>query len=229
MNDPTPPRRVAPGRWTRPGGPVGGMTAAALLAATLVGASCGDGVGPVGGEPIPPLRELDFGDVSPAVAYDLWELRRRMDGTPHEVIGAGGTASRDEIDPALLEEFDAASPSSGFGHGCLPGSCFFYFAGLDGTAIETADTVEEGVDFLGSIDSPEEAALVATIHGYYWGQERETGSVRRAGDGYELVVLRLVEVCAPVRTDRFRVRVSVSGRLSVLASEVWQRDENACI
>lgn len=229
MNTRTPAPPTSAIRRTGPAGPVSGSIAAALIATTLAAGSCGDGIGPIGGEPLPPLRELEFADVSPAFAYDVWELRQHMEGTPHEVIGAGGTASKGEIDPALLGEFDAASPSSGFGPGCLPGSCFFYFAGLVGPAIETAGTVEEAVDFLGSIDNPEEAALVATIHGYYWGQERETGSVRTSGDGYELVVLRLVEICSPVRTDRFRVRVSASGRLSVLASEVWQRDENACI
>ena len=221
MNASTPARRSSRG-------PTAVLFAALLSSAPLL-VSCGDGFGPVEGEPPPPLEELDFSRVSPAGSPALWELRSAMEGTPHRVIGEGGTRMREEIDPDLLAAFDATTAADGFGPGCPPVRCYLYFVVLDGTEIETARTTEEAVDFLGSIGSAEEAALVAAAHGYHWGQEPETGSVRPSGDGFELVVLRTVELCDPVRTDRFRLRVSASGELSVRDREVWRRDEGVCI
>lgn len=199
------------------------------MALLLLAGSCGSPIGPTEGELIPQLGDMDFAAVSPAVSYDLWELRHSFGGLEHSVIGSGGMKARSEMEPDLLLAFDATTVPSGFGPGCLPGHCFYYFAALMGTETVTARSAGEVADFLGSIGSPEEAALVAAAHGYHWSSERETSSVQAAGDGYELVVLRTIEFCDPVRVDRFRLRVSASGDVSVLASEVWEREEGVCI
>lgn len=209
--------------------PVRGARSLGCIALFLLAASCGSPIGPTQGELIPQLGDMDFAAVSPAVSYDLWELRRWVGGVEDAVIGSGGTKARSEIQPGLLAVFDATTVPSGFGPGCLPGDCFYYFAALTGTEIETVRSAEEAADFLEAIESPEEAALVASSHGYHWGSERETSSVRPVDGAYELVVLQTVEFCDPVRVDRFRLRVAASGDLSVLASEVWRRDEGVCI
>lgn len=211
------------------GAPVRGVRSLGCIALFLLAGSCGSPIGPSEGELIPQLGDLDFAAVSPAVSYDLWELRESFGGVEHSVIGSGGAKARSEIDLDLLAAFDATTVPFGFGPGCLPGHCFYYFAALAGAEIVTARLAGEVADFLGAIGSPEEAALVASAHGYHWGSERETSSVEPVGDGYELVVLQTIEFCDPVRVDRFRLRVSASGDLSVLASEVWEREEGVCI
>ncbi len=60
---------------------------------------------------------------------------------------------------------------------------------------------------------------------------------RREGDGggpgirgrLELVVIRMVQFCDPVQTDRYPLRVLPDGTLTELKSEVWRRTDGVCI
>ncbi len=82
--------------------------------------------------------------------------------------------------------------------------------------------------FLGPIDQPSEAALVAFAEDYSWRGTVETGGVRPVADGYELVVLELVAVCAPLQVDRVVIQVNAAGEIRRLRREVWEKS-NACI
>lgn len=208
--------------------------AAVLLAGLLLLPAC-DASGP---DPLvdfaefaalPPLEQLAGSAVEPAVATDLWELRRSDFGEIQEVLLTGGDAGRDGVDPAVLEAFDALSPRIGFGILCLPGDCFYFLASVRGETVEAWTTAEEVRAFLGTIESPEEAALVAVAEGYFWQDELESGAIRERDGAWDLVVLRMVSSCDPIRTDQFLLRVSPDGELAVRDSRVWARAEGACI
>ena len=178
---------------------------------------------------LPVLAELDASAVEPAVETDLWELRRSDFGEVREVVLAGGTTGRDGVDPALLAAFDAVSPPFGFGTLCLPGDCFYFLASLRDATVEAWGTADDVRTFLGTIGAPEEAALVALAEGYSWQGRLETGAVRERSGGWDLVALRMVSSCDPVRTDQFLLRISAAGEVVVRDSRVWESVDGVCI
>lgn len=178
---------------------------------------------------LPPLEQLDASAVEPAVATDLWELRRSDFGEIQEVLLTGGDTGRDGVDPAVLAAFDALSPRLGFGILCLPGDCFYFLASVRGETVEAWTTAEDVRAFLGTIESPEEAALVALAEGYFWQDQLESGAIRGRDGGWDVVVLRMVSSCDPIRTDQFLLRISADGELAVRDSRVWARADGACI
>ncbi len=209
-----------------------GAGGAALFAALACDSSSFD-VDPDQFELIPRLDALDFGQVQPASAHDYWEYRFSVAGatqTPDSVIGSGGNLTKGELDPAVAAELDATRPESGFGVSCLPGYCYKYIVAARGTTVELFATLPELNEFLGAIDYPEEAIMLVEGHGYYWDPtDGNAAGVRAVDGGHELLVLELVETCAPVQVDRSLVFVSTAGAVTERDSEVWSRDDDACI
>jgi hypothetical protein len=212
--------------------PMRTLTRSTALLVTALILGCGSLVDLEEYDTIPVLGELDLGAVSPAVSYDYWELRRAFGGppdpeTPDRVIGASG--SRSELDPEVVAVLDTLHVSSGVGNRCLPAFCFFYVASVRESTIETWTSIGGWIVFFGSIDRPEEAALLAAAHDYYWTGRKETGAIKADDDGYELVVLKLVGFCDPVQVDRFVLHVSGSGVVTVKDSETWSKEDGVCI
>ena len=177
---------------------------------------------------LPAFTALTFSEVTPSTTVDLWELRETTPAGAHRVVATGGLLGRGAVAPALLAQFDATRPSSGFDPTCAPAYCYKYFISLQGSLVTVWTRVEEAHTFLGTIDNRVEAALLAKAHGFYWEDSKETAGIRDIGAGYELVVLALVKICQPVQYDRFLIRVSSTGKLEILRRQVWMRD-NACI
>jgi hypothetical protein len=191
--------------------------------------SCSNGlVDPELYEPLPDYDDLDFSLVEPSSPFLLWEIREGVEGGPHRVVASGGISSRDAVAAEVLAQFDAATATTGFDVGCLPGYCYKYVVTLQGSTVRTWNTVPQLVEFMGTINNEVEAAIVASAGGYYWGRTGDTGGIRDVFDGYELVVLRIVRFCAPVQTNRYVVVVSAAGVLRELRGEVWSRS-SACI
>ena len=212
------------------------MTArpAGLLAGVLLFTAC-DASGP---EPLvdfaeftalPVLAELDATAVEPAVGTELWELRRSDFGEIQEVLVTGGSTGRDGVDSAALAAFDALSPRVGFGILCLPGDCYYFLASVRDGVVEAWTTPEAVRAFLGRIESPEEAALVALAEDFHWQDELESGAIRGRDGGWDVVVLRMISSCDPIRTDQFLLRISSDGEMAVRDSRVWERADGACI
>ncbi len=179
---------------------------------------------------LPAFEELDYASVTPARDFDYWELRYSFEGQGYEVLGSGGSQKKVDLDPNVLEDFETAHSQVGFDIGCLPGFCYKYVASVEGTSVELWSSPGRVSSFLAPLDTEADAVLLAKAHGYYWiGNDVETGAIRAAGDGFELIALKLVETCDPVRIDRFRLYVSRMGAVSVSDSEIWQTERGACI
>jgi hypothetical protein len=180
---------------------------------------------------IPNFEQLDLGALQTEGSYDYWEIRTAFEGFAYQVIGTGGTLSKEDLDPEVIEALDTLAVEIGFGLGCLPGYCYTYVVSVrDGSVIEVRSTTDALAAFLAPIDVWEEAAFLAYAHGYYWAAfDKELGAIRRTEDGYDMVALKTVEFCDPVRTDRFLLHIDVSGLLTEVASEVWRSDEGVCI
>jgi hypothetical protein len=205
--------------------------AVALLAA--VACDSGLDVDPADYDPLPWLYELDFEQVVPATAFDYWEFRYVLDMNdeePDSVIGAGGTLARTELDSATIAVLDTLTTEPGFGIECRPGLCYKYVVSVAGSTIEIYNTPEELLEFLGTIGSWQEAAMLINAYEYYWSTvDRAAGGIREIDDGYEALVLELVSACVPVQVNRSLVRVTRAGVVTEIDSEEWSRDDNSCI
>ena len=116
--------------------------------------------------PLPAVENLDYSRVTPAQSHPYWELRYAFEGGAPTILGAGGTLTRDQLDPAQRAELDAARVPTGFALGCLPGHCYKYVAAVNGS-VSLYNTAPALAAFLGDIDSMEEAALMAHARGLY--------------------------------------------------------------
>jgi hypothetical protein len=206
-------------------------TPIALIAVTAFVAGCGGG----GFEPdlsgydaIPEIADLHLANVRTALAWDYWELREAIQPQAPTVLGSAGTSSRAELDPAVIAAIDAEMPTRGFAGRCLPGYCYKYIVAARAGQVQVVDAVEELMEFLGATDALEEAVLLLDAKSYFWDLGDATG-IRQVGNGWDAIVLELVNACAPVQLDRVRVRVDAAGRLNAGAREVWSKDSNSCI
>ena len=178
---------------------------------------------------IPEVHEIDFSAVTPAAAWDYWELRFHVPSTFDSVVGAGGAFARAMLPPAVLTTLDGLELQFGFAFECLPGACFKFIAAVAGDSVVVFDTTQELEAFLGPFDDVAEAVIAMDAAGYHWGTEDDGTGFRPLDDGWEFVALQLVRDCAPIQTDRVLVRVTTAGTLRVIDREVFRRDENACI
>ena len=179
---------------------------------------------------LPRFEELDFSKVSPGGSFQYWELRHafggRVNGTDR-IIASGGSRTRPELGAATIAALDSIRPATGYAIGCLPGYCYKFIAAVD-TQVRLYNTRESLRTFLGTIDSREEAALIADAHNFWWDDSNETG-VREVSGGWEIIGLQLVKDCAPVQTDRVHMRIGRDGSLKELDREVHSKLENACV
>lgn len=89
------------------------MRTAAAVAATVVVLIVGCDDSPSGlGIPsledfsaLSPFEELDYRGVTPGGDYDYWELRLSVSDGYH-ILGSGGSKSKAELDPDVLEAFE---------------------------------------------------------------------------------------------------------------------------
>lgn len=181
-----------------------------------------------GFSPLPALEDLDYSRIAPAQSYQYWEVRWIMSGSSNRILGAGGTLSREELDSTTVAELDNAHPPAGLAAGCQPALCYTFIATVNGAVSVIAD--RPGLlQFLGEIDSVEEAALVAHTYNLHWDAANRSTGFRAVSEGWEILALQLVRNCTPVQTDRVYVLVRRDGALTELGREVYSRSKNACV
>lgn len=180
---------------------------------------------------LPQLEDLDAaGEVMPAEEATYWELRRSLGGTYAVLLGAGEPCAGAADPVACDRELATTTTNEGFHLSCLPAACRHYIAVNRGDEIELVTTPEQVASFLGTIDSPTEAALLAFASGYSWLVDDPTANGVRAVDGgYELLATELVSDCAPVQTDRVQLSVSADGEVEVVRRNIHSILCGACI
>ncbi len=205
----------------------------AATAALAAGCQTATGIDKRGLQRLPAVDQLDATGIHPAPAVRYWELRSfQQFGSPagdvDELLLSGGPVPRAQLDSVTLHALAAARPTSGFATTCAGYICFKYVAAVDSGVTVYAST-EALRQFLGQVETPEEATLLVNANGFTWGFDNDGTGIRPASNGWEVVALRLVSLCTPVQTDRFLLRVDRTGEVRQLAREVWQKDANACI
>lgn len=177
---------------------------------------------------LPALEDLDYSRIVPAHSYEYWEVRWIMNGGGNRILGAGGMRSREELDSTTVAQLDNALPPAGLSAGCRPAVCYTFIATVNG-AVEVIADRPGLLQFLGEIDSVEEAALIAHSYNLYWDAATQATGFRAVSEGWEILGLQLVRDCTPVQTDRVHVLVRRDGALAELGREIYSRLKDACV
>lgn len=168
---------------------------------------------------------FDLSQLKPAEPFDYIELRWRR--LSEGVLASHGELCAQAIDRAACEaDFRAMESATPFRAAGDQRS--YYYAVNRGDTNSTAGSRAELLALFGTIDAPEEALSLARADGYHWGWAKEDGAYRRVDDGFELIVLRLTDDCAPVETKRYLLWVRGDGSLQILADEIKDSDSGAC-
>ncbi|WP_437311280.1 hypothetical protein [Sorangium sp. So ce388] len=182
-------------------------------------------------------REARYlGGLRPGAAADYLELRERLHlpgaSRAPRAIETSGTPCAQATDPAACAvKIATVSSTEGF----MLGECLQYcprhvLIANAGDDVDVLRSKEEVKAWLGRVDSPEEAVLVAALEGYEVACDGSApGGVRPADDGYEVLATRVTSLCAPVETTRYVLRVGADGHLGEVASEVISSRAGACI
>ena len=151
---------------------------------------------------------------------DYWELR----GPLGIVAKAGNKCKTAKNQEGCITEFDALRSYRGFVNRCIHEiPCYVYIVLNHGDSNIISDTLESLKELLGTIDSKEEAMLLATGYDFYGdGEDKEAGAIRESDGEYEMIVLNLVDRCPP-QTNRYLIRIKPSGRLNILREQMYRR------
>lgn len=181
---------------------LGAALASPLLAASS-GAAPPEKPRPAAGSYVAPacnsLGELLVSGLKPAKHVDFVQLRVMFTGAGHaphlnkqsQTGTPCGTASKPKACHTALEQL---TPQKGFrANPCDIGICLRYFLAVSrGDKVVAIDTLEGLRAFLGPIDTPQEAALLAFTQGYQLGCDNpEHGAVRARPDGgFQVIAYR---------------------------------------
>ncbi|MCC6336628.1 MAG: ferritin-like domain-containing protein [Myxococcales bacterium] len=179
---------------------------------------------------------LAVSGLSPAVIPDVVELRSRTtfrgsDPASVGTLSTSGTACATAADkPTCQAAFDGLNPDAGFGESCLE-ICVSYFLGTTrADEVKAWSSIEELKTFLGTIDTEQEAALMAHAHSYRVQCEPlDRGGVKaRSGGGYDVIAVR-GHACGPgSKVTRYYLNVTPAGEVTETSSEVAEYGDPNC-
>lgn len=188
-----------------------------------------------------PSGSLAIDGLRPATPVNYVELRTGFgrgqefslaDGGVN-VIGTSGVKCEGATNPAACRSaLDALSSRSGFYELCGQ-ICFGYqLATTKGDLVTLIDTPQSFRDFLGTIDSPQEAAWRAFTEGYGFvcsdDSKYQTG-VRAVDGGYEAVALQ-GSTCGPgTSLKQYLLRVAADGTVTRVDEELLELGNPNCV
>lgn len=177
---------------------------------------------------------LAVSGLSPAVPVDFVQLRQRLSvGGPatERVESSSGTACATASDTAACEvTLRNLTSQSGFRQDCLQVCTAYYLATTRGDEVAAHTTLEALKGLLGTIDTTQEAVLVAFAEKYNLTCDNlARGAVRANGDGsFNVVATRGFACGAGTEVTRFILRISPTGEVKEVSSEVLERGSPNC-
>jgi len=211
-------------------------TLRASLASPLVLAGCGS-IDLTGySAPACEGSSLAVSGLSPALQTDLVQLRRTVSSPGTEyfdeaVQASSGTACATASDRAACESaLQGLTASSGFRSTCVELCTAYYLATTRGDEVTAHTTLEALRGFLGTIDTAQEATLLAFALKYDLScSDLERGAVRANADGsFNVVGTRGYACGANTAVTRFVLEVSASGEVKEVSSSVIERGSPNC-
>jgi len=172
--------------------------------------------------------------VKPKDLADYVELRRLGDqiGGGPSAVDSTGTKCANATDKAACEaKLAAVAADKGFLVGDCADVCMHHVLIVNtGDEVQVLGTKEEVIAWLGPVDAPADAVLVASLGGYSVAcNQPDLGGVRTAGSSYEVLGTSYTSTCSPIEEKLFVLGVSGDGKLTEVDSEVINADSGACI
>lgn len=148
------------------------------------------------------------------------------------ILSTGNKCQNSKNQDECMSQYDSIkSDAEGFiKDDCLPSNCFYYIKYQKNNTNDIITNSTELKAFLGDIDTPSEAILLAASNNYRFNTtKKEIGGIKETPSGYEILMTKLVSDCLPVQTNRFLLQVDKNGTITVLDEEIYSRDDNGCI
>ena len=169
------------------------------------------------------VEDLGEAHIQPDTTPDFWEIRIAGDNG-YQTIGMGGSKAFSELPAATAEAVQSLELMEGAPIFCGDGprfACYVYIISVTGDAIEVVSNADELVHFLGTIDTPSEAALVAMADNYYFSD----GWIRQDSARYTVLATAIEKgqpwECTPgsVKLTTYQVLLEIGelGRIDVVA------------
>ncbi|UQA55369.1 ferritin-like domain-containing protein [Polyangium aurulentum] len=172
--------------------------------------------------------------VEPKASADYVELRRLADlaGGGPSAVASMGTKCVNATDKAACEaKIAEVTADQGFLLGDCVDICMHHVLIVNtGDDVQVLGTREEVNAWLGPIDAPADAVLVASLAGYSVAcNQPDLGGVRAVGSTYEVLGTSYTSSCTPIEEKLFVLGVSEDGKLTEVESEVINSDASACV
>ncbi|QSQ20135.1 ferritin-like domain-containing protein [Pyxidicoccus parkwayensis] len=179
---------------------------------------------------------LSLNGLSPATPVDYVQLRtfQFVPGSDehHEaVVSASGTECATATDvPACMSTLDNLRSNQGFRSGCAELCSAYYVATTRGDEVAAHASLESLRALLGTIDTSQEAVLLAYAEGYDVScEELERGAVKAEADGRFSIIATQGFACGEgTKVTRFVLEVSPDGSVREVSSKVVERGTNNC-
>jgi hypothetical protein len=179
---------------------------------------------------------LAVSGLSPMSQVDFVQLRRISSNPgglelPEVVAASSGTPCATASNPSACESaLRGLTSRSGFRSSCLDLCTAYYVATTRGDEVSAHTTLEALRSFLGTIDTTQEAALLAFGAGYNLScDELERGAVRANADGgFNVIGTRGYACGANTAVTRFVLEVSASGEVKEVRSDILERGSPNC-
>jgi hypothetical protein len=155
-------------------------------------------------------------DLNPRTPFDYAELRQRQRNQSFQTLLAHGTPCKSATDVDLCQRALREPASEGFGSACHPGHCDFHVVITDARGVSRLASSAALSDYLGPIDTPGEALLMAFAN-EHWVLSCDTQLPRKSGAHWALVSNQMVEEC-PVVTADVALSISTDGVVRVVGT-----------
>ena len=169
--------------------------------------------------------------MTPHTTVEYWAYVEAQHTQRFPLLEFGAPCSGATDQPACLQRLDnAVSDAAGFNPGCAPEQCRHYLVATRGDDVLLMTTADEATAFFAPLERAQEAALIASFHGYSWRDHDElSGLARPIDSGFELVLEKLTAQCQPIATHRFLLRVTAAGTITPLCSQLHSIECMACL
>lgn len=202
------------------------LVAASLASPLALTAGCGGALPDPGSFSAPVCNGsgvLAVDGLTTGTTLDYLELRERDFDGKSRTVSQTGTACKTATDmPGCSAKLAALPTTPGFNQ-CVDHDCGHSLASTAGDAVASYNDAATVKTLLGTIDTPQEAALMAYVAGYSVScTDKASGGVRPSadGNGYDVLASRLTKDCAPIEITGYYLKVDKSGQVTVQSSAV---------
>lgn len=179
---------------------------------------------------------LSVRELSPAVPPDFVQLRRIFltpvaGGMSDMEVSSSGTACATASDAAACESaLSGLTSQSGFASTCSDICIAYYLATTRGDEVAAFTSLQALEGFLGTIDTPQEAALLAFARGYNLScTELDRGAVRaNVEGGFNVIATKGFACGANTAVTRYVLEVSASGEVKETRGDIIERGNPGC-